>query len=257
MSGNSEKTLKIFDGNSIENWFFIFILEKLLLKIEPSEITPFFYNNFFGFGVRGIFPPFPLATVEGKENDVIPKFFWAFTHIFDFFLNSKYFATTFLNLFGFPKLFFARSHEVSPNLENQCLPYNLWKFSKNPMFPFLLGFWQNHRFFAGLRPNQLQILIYLELLHFNKYWRKIRVNFQNFSKISMKTWCFTHFYPIFQKLWHFIHLDNKTIFYIFRFGDLRSHLLRVPWYIWRLGFPSFTPCGYAWAFAGLKSFIFI
>ena len=27
----------------------------LLLKIEPSEITPFFFNNFFGLG--GGFPP--------------------------------------------------------------------------------------------------------------------------------------------------------------------------------------------------------
>ena len=32
----------------------------MLLKIEPSEITPFFYNNFFGF--RGISPLSPLAT---------------------------------------------------------------------------------------------------------------------------------------------------------------------------------------------------
>ena len=32
----------------------------MLLKIELSEITPFFYNIFFGWG--GDFPPFPLAT---------------------------------------------------------------------------------------------------------------------------------------------------------------------------------------------------
>ena len=37
--------------------FFIFF-ENLLLKIELSEITPFFYNNFFGF-VGENFPPFP------------------------------------------------------------------------------------------------------------------------------------------------------------------------------------------------------
>ena len=30
----------------------------MLLKIEPSEITPFFYNNFFGFG--GEASPLPL-----------------------------------------------------------------------------------------------------------------------------------------------------------------------------------------------------
>ena len=36
--------------------FFIFILENLLLKIQPSEITPFFYNNFFFFW-GGVPPP--------------------------------------------------------------------------------------------------------------------------------------------------------------------------------------------------------
>ena len=59
--GNFEKILKIFDEHSIEklNFYFIFIFENLLLKIDPSEITPFFYNNFFRF--RGDFP-LPLAT---------------------------------------------------------------------------------------------------------------------------------------------------------------------------------------------------
>ena len=38
--------------------FFILFFENLLLKIEPSEITPVFYNNSFGFG-GGEFPPFP------------------------------------------------------------------------------------------------------------------------------------------------------------------------------------------------------
>ena len=41
-------------------------MEKLLLKIEPSEITPFFYNNVFRF--RGDFPPSPLATPLGCTN---------------------------------------------------------------------------------------------------------------------------------------------------------------------------------------------
>ena len=56
--GNSEKNLKMFDENSIEklNFHFIFILENLLQKIEPSEMTPFFYNNFFGFGEIFPFP---------------------------------------------------------------------------------------------------------------------------------------------------------------------------------------------------------
>ena len=56
--------MKFSDDNAIENSHFIFIFnliyENLLLKIEPSEIPPFFYNNPFGFG--GI-PPSTLATI--------------------------------------------------------------------------------------------------------------------------------------------------------------------------------------------------
>ena len=53
---------KFFDENSIEKlyFYFIFILENVILKIEPSEI-PFFYNNFFGLG-GGDLPLPPLAT---------------------------------------------------------------------------------------------------------------------------------------------------------------------------------------------------
>ena len=54
--------MKILDENSIEKLTFKLFLEKLLLKIEPSEITSFFYKNFFNFG-GGTFPVFlPLAT---------------------------------------------------------------------------------------------------------------------------------------------------------------------------------------------------
>ena len=58
---NYEKILKILDENSIEKLTFKLILEMVMLKIEPSEITSFFYNNFFNFG-GGTFPVFPLAT---------------------------------------------------------------------------------------------------------------------------------------------------------------------------------------------------
>ena len=70
--GNFEKFLKVFDENSIEKLIFIFyFLENLLLKIEPSEITPFFYNNFFAFG--GISPLFPLAMPLKPENYQNPR----------------------------------------------------------------------------------------------------------------------------------------------------------------------------------------
>ena len=60
MLGNFEKILKFIDENSIEklNFLFFIFFENLLLKIELSEITPFFYNIFFGFGGWD-FAPFP------------------------------------------------------------------------------------------------------------------------------------------------------------------------------------------------------
>ena len=60
---NFEKILNFFDENSIEKldflFLFLYFFENLLLKIEPPEKTPFFYNNLFGFAG---FPPFLLAT---------------------------------------------------------------------------------------------------------------------------------------------------------------------------------------------------
>ena len=64
LSGNLEKILKIFDKNSTEKLNFYLFLEKFWLKIEPSEITSFFYNNFFQF-LRGTFPVFPPGGAYG------------------------------------------------------------------------------------------------------------------------------------------------------------------------------------------------
>ena len=49
---------KIFDENSMERLHFIYVWEILLLNIETSEITSFFYNNFSGSG-GGVEPPDP------------------------------------------------------------------------------------------------------------------------------------------------------------------------------------------------------
>ena len=67
MLGNFEKILKIFDQKSIEKYNFYFILEDLLLKIEPSEITPFFYHNFFGFVGRNFFSSPPGHALDTRE----------------------------------------------------------------------------------------------------------------------------------------------------------------------------------------------
>ena len=62
--GKFSENLKIFDENAIETlnfFFFLFIFyffKNLLLKIEPSKITPFLYNNSFRFGAAE-FPPSP------------------------------------------------------------------------------------------------------------------------------------------------------------------------------------------------------
>ena len=55
------------------NWklTFIRIFGKFVTKKEPSEITPFFYNNFFGFGGGGISHPSlpnpPMANYKMKN----------------------------------------------------------------------------------------------------------------------------------------------------------------------------------------------
>ena len=62
--------MKFFDENSIGklNFLFFFIFwENLLQKIDLSEITPFFYNNFFRFRGGGNFPPSPLATLLEED----------------------------------------------------------------------------------------------------------------------------------------------------------------------------------------------
>ena len=48
--------MKILLKNGIFILLLILFFENLLLKIEPSEITPVFYNNFFRFRGRGNFP---------------------------------------------------------------------------------------------------------------------------------------------------------------------------------------------------------
>ena len=53
----------------IDFFLFLFILENLLIKIEPSEITPSIYNNFFVFwGGAGIFP----------SNGYAPDYIWPY-----------------------------------------------------------------------------------------------------------------------------------------------------------------------------------
>ena len=59
--GKFSENFENFWWNINKNWIFIYFCENLLLKIETSEITSFFYNNFFRFW--GVFePPYPLRT---------------------------------------------------------------------------------------------------------------------------------------------------------------------------------------------------
>ena len=66
--GNFEKILKILDENSTENWMLLLFFENLLLKIEPSEITPFSYYNSFGFGE--IFSPSPKSASGNGHSHI-------------------------------------------------------------------------------------------------------------------------------------------------------------------------------------------
>ena len=56
----------------IELFIYFLFSGKFVTKIEPSEITPFFYSNFFGFG--GI-PHFPLATPLPSWNGIPHEIF--------------------------------------------------------------------------------------------------------------------------------------------------------------------------------------
>ena len=69
---NCQEILKIFDENSIEKWNFYFILENLLLKIETSEITPFFYKKFSVSGGGGFPPPRLRPCLGGKTQGRSP-----------------------------------------------------------------------------------------------------------------------------------------------------------------------------------------
>ena len=57
----------------LKNWILLWYLENLLLKIEPSEITQFFYNNFFGFGGGGNSLPSPPKSAYGNHNFTFRK----------------------------------------------------------------------------------------------------------------------------------------------------------------------------------------
>ena len=61
----SWEILNIFDENSIEKLHLLLFLENLLLKIEPSEITPFSPTIFSASD--GEFSPFPLNPPMLKE----------------------------------------------------------------------------------------------------------------------------------------------------------------------------------------------
>ena len=51
----------------------------MLLKIQSSEITPFFYNNFFGFFGGGGFSPFPPGYAFAPNNITLSWNFFSYT----------------------------------------------------------------------------------------------------------------------------------------------------------------------------------
>ena len=72
-----------------------YFLDNLLLKLETSEITPFFYNNFFAFGGGGNFPPFALATPLVLGACFSKKFF---EKLWKNLLNNSFQITNYMKL---------------------------------------------------------------------------------------------------------------------------------------------------------------
>ena len=73
--GNFEKYLKFFDENSIEKLNFYLYLEKLLLTIEPSEITPFFQHFSVSVGGLHLLPlASPLTWLGFRELHYVVDF---------------------------------------------------------------------------------------------------------------------------------------------------------------------------------------
>ena len=83
--GNFEKFWWKFH-RKIEFLFYIyFYFGKFVTKMESSEITPFFYNNFFGFVGGGASPPLatPLASrTSDAHNRYIPSLLSSLAHTY-------------------------------------------------------------------------------------------------------------------------------------------------------------------------------
>ena len=101
------KVWKFFKKILLNNWIFILILflilffENLLLKIEPSEIIPFFYNNFFRFRGAGIFPFPPGYALAANYIERSERFFNRFIfRILDYFSILKARVRIILNYFS-------------------------------------------------------------------------------------------------------------------------------------------------------------
>ena len=119
MFGNFDKILNFFDENSIEKlnflffYFIFYFFENLLLKIEISEITPFFYKKIFCFGAGG-FPPLPPPWLR-------PCYAWEvlfFNLLYSAFLHDK---RGFANFYRF-------------KLESMCVGMkntNCWEILRN------------------------------------------------------------------------------------------------------------------------------
>ena len=55
---------------------FIYFQENFLLKLEPSEITSFFYNNFFRFW-EGVEPPYPSLRTPLSQSSPVRLFHYS------------------------------------------------------------------------------------------------------------------------------------------------------------------------------------
>ena len=114
--GNFEKVWKFWWTFNRKNWIFIYFWENLLLKIETSGITSFFYNNFSGSG-GGLNPPNPPPPAYATaSNNFVFIIFSVYTLFFS--ENEGYPSHTLPFLWSDRVHLRQRSSRLSDNLSN-------------------------------------------------------------------------------------------------------------------------------------------
>ena len=155
-------------------------MEHLLLKIEPLEIPPFFYNNFFRF--RGDFPPFPPGYALARntcqwfshQGTKSLKFSWSFyffwiyiwwfSCVADFYANNR---STLTCVYFFEWAVLMKRHLIHPRLFSFIFSWDMLDFNYSFVWvkPFLIQlnlvncFFQHPRILVKILQHFIKIAI--------------------------------------------------------------------------------------------------